>query len=313
MKNKLLVLCRDHAEFEEELHKLNLPDIEIHVPRTEDSILKVLPEVNIIFGNPPIAKHYVNKAPKLEWMQSSYAGVDALVSPDLRTDYRLTLVKDTYGPVLAEYLFAYILMFERELLENMERQKEKQWIQKEYATLDSKTLGILGAGSIGRVIANRAKGFEMRVLGFRTKADPLPDFDHMYDLDSIDSLLSESDYIVSTLPKTTKTNQLIDKNRLSQMKTTSVFINIGRGETVCEQDLIDALKTKQIKAAVLDVFQEEPLPEGHAFWSMPNVYVTPHISGYRDTGRFFEVFNDNYRRFIAGEELMYQVDFERGY
>lgn len=121
--NKLLVLTRNLAEYERILHAMALPELEIYLPRTEKEIIDLLPHVNIFLANPPIAKKYVNQAPKLVWMQSTFAGIDSMIAADLRSDYVITNVKDTYGGAMAEYVFAYILLFEREVLENIRGQR----------------------------------------------------------------------------------------------------------------------------------------------------------------------------------------------
>lgn len=313
MKNKALVLCRDPEDFEINIQNLNLPELEVHIPRTEEEILKMIADVNIIFGNPNIACKYINQATKLKWMQSSFAGIDALNAPDLKKDYLLTIVKDTYGQVMAEYVLAYILMFERQIIENIKWQSEKLWNQTASKTLDSITLGILGTGSIGSDIAKNAKNFGIRVLGFRSEKKEVEHFDKIYDQSSIGELMQQSDYVVCVLPNTKSTKNIINYDLLSKMKESAVFLNIGRGDSLVEKDLIRILAERKVKAAVLDVFKEEPLPKEHAFWTLKNVYLTPHTSGYLITDKFFKIFEENYARFNAGEDLVYKVDFDKGY
>jgi len=313
MTNTILVITRDQEEFLKILEQRNLPNAQIFAPTAMEEIEKIVPIANIFLGDPPMARRHVNTAKNLVWMQSTFAGIDLLVDPDLRTDYTLTIVKYTYGVAMAEYVLAYILMFEKELLDHITWQAEQLWNQKASSELQSSVLGIMGTGSIGQDIAKRAAVFGMKIIGYRTKNEAVDHFDEIFTQESVEEFLSQSDYVVAVLPNTSATKHLCDKKFFSQMKSQAVFMNIGRGAAVNEQDLIDALKEKRIKAAVLDVFEEEPLPTGHLFWSMPNVYITPHVSGYTVTDRIFDIFEENYRRFVAGEELQYLVNFERGY
>jgi phosphoglycerate dehydrogenase-like enzyme len=313
MKNKVLILTRDQEEFENAIRAFELPELQIFAPKTEAEIEKLIPEANIFLGVPPLAQKYVNQATRLKWMQSTFSGIDALVDDKLRSDYILTNVKDTYGEIMSEYVLAYILMFEKEILENIAHQRQKQWNQKPYRTLAEKTLGVMGTGSIGKQIGKVAKHLGMKTLGFRTNAGAVEHFDSTYTKNTLPEFLANSDYVVSILPKTPETMQLINKDTFRLMKTSAVFISIGRGDNVCEADLVTALRTQEIKAAVLDVFQEEPLPEKHVLWTLPNAYITPHVSGYYNSDKIYEIFRDNYLRFLKGEELLHRVDFEKGY
>lgn len=313
VKNTVVVLTADQKKFREKLQILKLPDLEIIVPEDPDEAHAEVTRANILLANPVIAKKYINEAKNVVWMQSTFAGIDAMNTPGLRKDYLLTNVRDLYGEAMAEYVLAYILFFEKEISENKEYQKESRWEQREARLLKDKTLCILGAGSIGRVIAETVKAFHMRTLGYRTKDEPVPFFDKMYTRENLEECLAVSDYIVSVLPKTEATDNLINSETLSFMKKSAIFINIGRGNAVNETDLILALREKRIAAAVLDVFQKEPLSPENALWSLENAYLTPHVSGYVVSGKIFEIFSENYRRFLAGKALRYRIDFTKGY
>lgn len=316
MKNKLLVLTREQDRALTIFESFNLKDLEIYAPQSDQEIEKLVGEVNIIYGIPALAKHYLSQAKKLQWLQSSFTGVDALICPDLRQDYVLTNIKSAFSAVIAEYVFAYILMFEKEIFANHQLQLSKQWGQKPYLPLKARTIGIFGTGAIGQEIARVAKTFNMKVIGLRASNNrSVENFDQIYLHDQIDDLLSEADFVVSALPSTDLTRSSINSDVFSKMKDTAVFINVGRGDAVCEEDLIKALNHKQIKAAVLDVFCEEPLPADSPLWSTDHLYVTPHISGYIDS-RYddsYQTFQENYQRFVSGQELLNIVDFQKGY
>ena len=313
MKNTVLVLGRNQEKYRTILSEMRLPDLEIFTPDTEEQILEILPKANILLANPPIACRYINNASNLTWMQSTFTGVDLMISDKLRSDYLLTNVKDAYGDAMAEYIFAYILMFEKEVLENIEAQDKKYWAQKPFFSLKGKVLGIMGTGSIGTHIAMVGKAFQMTVLGFNTSGKAGANFDITYSAANKTEFFNQCDFLVSVLPSTSATKQIISKTAFEQMKQSCVFINVGRGDVLNEADLILALKNNQIKAAVLDVFEKEPLPPEHSFWHTPNLYLTPHVSGYVVSEQIFEIFKQNYYRFISGQQLLFQVDFQKGY
>lgn len=311
-KNTVIVISRNQEEYERRLTALNLPDLEILAPRDAEGILANIERANIMLANPPLAKNYINAAKNVKWMQSTYAGVDALNAEGLRKDYVLTNIRDVYGPPLAEYAFAYILAFRKELAQNLAYQKKHEWKQRVAGMIADQTLCIVGAGSIGKEIARLGKAFGMRTIGYRTKDEPTEFFDEIYSGD-LKKCVAEGDYVVSVLPRTKNTDDVFTLDTFKAMKSSALFMNIGRGNAVVEQELVAALEKKMIARAVLDVFKEEPLPADSPLWDVENLDVTPHMAGYIFTEREFGIFKENYRRFCAGEELLYRVDFAKGY
>jgi len=266
-----------------------------------------------MLAHPGLARRYINDAVNLRWLQSTFAGVDALIGPDLRTDYILTNVKETYGAVMAEWVFAYILYFEREVRENLEAQTARVWAHHPYGSVAEKTLAIIGTGSIGRHIARVARAFGMKTIGLNTSGAPADGLDETFGPAHKSQFLQRGDYVVSVLPSTPVTRGSLDADSLAGLKPGSVFMNLGRGDALVEQDLLKVLRAGRIRAAVLDVFSIEPLPKDSPLWNEPNLYITPHVSGYSISKQIFRIFAENYRRFVAGEQLMYLVDFSRGY
>ncbi len=311
-KNTVIVITRNQEEYERRLTALGLPDLEVLAPRDEQGIQENVGRANIMLATPPLARGYINAATNVKWMQSTYAGVDALNAEGLRKDYVLTNIRDVYGPPLAEYAFAYILAFRKELAENLAYQKNHEWKQRVARMIAGQTLCIVGAGSIGKEIARLGKAFGMRTIGYRTKHEPVEFFDEIYSGD-LKKCVAEGDYIVSILPRTKNTDDVFTLDTFKAMKSSALFMNIGRGNAVAEGDLIAALKQKVIARAVLDVFKEEPLRADSSLWEVENLDITPHMAGYIFTEREFDIFKENYRRFSAGEELLYCVDFAKGY
>jgi phosphoglycerate dehydrogenase-like enzyme len=312
-QNTLLILTREQDDFHEKVKALNLPNLKILVPQNEAEIAEQIGQANIFLANPLLAYKWINKATNLEWMQSTFAGIDAINAPHLRKDYLLTNVKDTYGVVMAEYVMAYILTFHRELKHYQTQQKDKNWIQKNTHSLEGKVLGILGAGSIGKKIAKRAKAFGMKIIGYKKSPTSVEHFDEIETGEGLKNLLSQADYVINVLPNTKETIHIINGKTLQQMKSSAIFMNIGRGSAVDEKAIVRALETDQIAKAILDVFHVEPLPKDSPLWTTKNCIITPHISGYTLSNRVFEIFAENYMRFTKKEPLNYLIDLKKGY
>lgn len=314
MKQKVLILTRDQKEFKRDFDALNIENLEFIAPETEQEILQEIEDIEIIFGNPPIIKKYINKAKKVKWVQSSFAWIDALISDSLKKDYSLTNVKDVYGWIMSEYVFWYIFMFEKKILENIENQKNKIWDQYSYPTVRWKTIWIIWTWSIWKHIAKVWKTFDMKTLWFSKSGKEVNFFDEMYTQDSLDEFLKDLDYIVSILPNTKDTHHFINKTFLDQIWASTTLINVWRGDNINEKDLIQALQQWKIKNVVLDVFSVEPLPKDSPLWLMDNVIVTPHISWNTESGdEIINIFKDNYNRYIRWEKLINQIDFNKWY
>lgn len=319
-KNVLVALTTEPDEYTEKLKALNLLDLEILIPRDPRNAKAEVDRANIIIGQPPLAKLYINDAKNIRWMQSSFAGVDALTGKGMRQDYILTNIKGGYGELMAEYVLAYMLFFEREILENLEYQKKKIWKERDAVwekghagCIEGKTITLLGTGAVGKEIARKMKALGLRTLGYQTTQRSVEFFDEVFSGDGLKVCLQQADYVVNVLPKTEATTNLMNYERLSLMKPSAIFINVGRGNVIPEADLIRALNEKKIAKAVLDVFNEEPLPNDNPLWATENVYITPHLSAYVVNEMVFKAFAENYERFRQGKELLYKVDFGKGY
>ena len=311
--HKLLILSDNAPEYARHLAEFELPGLEIYVARDEQQAIPLLDQADIILGKPALTAPLLDRATKLEWLQSTFAGVEPLCASGLRADYTLTGVKDVFGPLMSEYVFAYILALERHLFTTRDNQFSQHWRAIPYRGLSEITIGICGLGSIGRAIVGTAAHFQMHVLGLSRSGSAVPAVERVFAVGDIAELAGQVDYLVVVLPDTRETRGLIDRAVLQALRPSSVLINVGRGSSVDEQALIDALRQGRLRAAVLDVFQQEPLPGDSPLWALDNVYITPHnaaVSFARDIVRIFE---RNYRRFVSAEPLQYVIDFERGY
>ena len=301
---KLLILSRDEEEYARLIRAAGLDQLEI---TTEPG------EAEIVLGEPRLARDALPHLSRLKWVQSIYAGVEPLVDPAQRRDYFLTNARDVFGELMSEYVFGYLLFFEKRILERIETQKRKQWQRPESGVLRHKTIGLLGVGSIGAHLAETAKQFKMRVRGYTRQSETSQQVDQYFHGDELVPFVQGLDYLVSVLPRTNDTDKIVDANLLGALPAHAIFINVGRGNAVDESALVEALSEGRIAAAVLDVFEQEPLPAEHPFWTTPNLYVTFHTSAISYPEDLTELFIENYRLFLAGKPLKHTVDFERGY
>ncbi|MCF8145663.1 MAG: D-2-hydroxyacid dehydrogenase [Deltaproteobacteria bacterium] len=312
-KNRVLILTRDPDPYVRLIAALDLPDLDVNACRTPREAATYVDSCNIILGEPKRIVPLMAHAGCLEWIQSAFAGVEALVAPPPRSDYVLTRVEGIFGTLMSEYVFAYILALERNLFQAHEYQKNREWSDMPYRSLTGLLLGICGLGSIGMEIARTADCFGMKVWGYRRSGEPVPGVDRVFGRSGFTEFLSGPDYVVVTLPHTMETVHIFDDTAFQAMKPSAVLINVGRGTVVSEHSLVRAVTQHRIRGAVLDVFEQEPLPKESRLWELPNVFITPHHSAISFPKDVVPIFAENYRRFTAGLPLMHVVDFKRGY
>jgi phosphoglycerate dehydrogenase-like enzyme len=249
----------------------------------------------------------------LKWVQAIYAGVERLMDPALRRDYILTNARGVFGELMSEYVFGYLLLHEKKVLDRQRAQRSKQWDRTESGVLRGRTMGLLGVGSIGSHLAGTAKHFGISVHGFTRQSEAYADVDVYYHEPQILEFAKRLDYLVSVLPRTADTNRIVNASLFDALPSHAIFLNVGRGNAVDESALVTALNEGKIAAAVLDVTEKEPLPGDHPFWTTPNLLLSFHTSAISYPENITELFVENYQRYIEGKPLKYQVDFERGY
>ncbi len=311
---ELTILSRDASLLEKEINSLGFDNIAIKqcVNHAEDIDTD---SVRILLADPDLAVKIIKQCHQLQWCQSTWAGNKPLLQSE-KQDYILTGVRGIFGEKMREYVFAYLLHFSRDIdtFRALERApQESRWMQPAPGTLHGSTLGILGAGSIAASLLPVARAFGMRVIGLNSKGTQQPDYDAMYATPEKNAFASQCDWVVNLLPDTSATTDIIDEAFLAALPENAVFINAGRGSAVDDDALLHALDTGPLRAAVLDVFKEEPLPATHPYWSHPKVWVSQHtaaISAPEDVAR---VFTGNLKKYLRGEPLDYQLDFARGY
>ncbi|MBW7472717.1 D-2-hydroxyacid dehydrogenase [Marinobacter sp. F4218] len=256
-------------------------------------------------------------ADKLQWIHATSAGVDALMFPALiKGDVVVTNARGIFDRTIAEYVLCTILMFAKDFPGSIRLQMKHQWKHRDTERAEGKQVLVVGAGSIGRQIGRLVAAAGLKPHGIaRTPRHDDPDFVKVHGNDELFEQLSHADFVVIAAPLTPQTEGLFDEKAFKAMKNTARLINIGRGPIVKTDDLITALQNGEIAGAGLDVFEEEPLPEGHPLWDMENVTMTAHMAGdFIGWKRALtDQFLENFDRWHKGEDLFNFVDKELGY
>lgn len=310
MKHKLLIYHKDAKLYDEILLK-RCPELEISSASQPEEAIDFIEKAEILltWGIPD---ELLKKAKSLKWFASLGAGNEHLVhNPFIPESVTFTKMA-VYGEMMAEYVFAYILYFLRDLPKYDRDQKERVWDPKRPHRLRGKVLGILGLGSIGKEIARRAKLFGMIVLGVKRDPESVESVDQVLSSKDLDQMIPLVDFLVNTLPLTKETYHLLGERELGLLKEGAILFNIGRGQTIDQKALIKHLKTGRMKA-VLDVFEEEPLPPENELWDMDNVILTPHVSGINIPEEICGEFVRNYEKWVRGKPLTNLVNRSKGY
>jgi phosphoglycerate dehydrogenase-like enzyme len=253
----------------------------------------------------------------LEWIHVAAAGVDTLMFADLAAaPVVVTNARGTFDRPIAEFVLASVLAHAKLLHQSHDLQAQREWQHRETRAVEGATALVVGTGAIGREIARllRAAGLEVRGAGRRpTEHDP--DLGAVVSSADLPAAVPWADYVVNATPLTAATTGLFDTSVFRAMKPTAHFVNVGRGPSVVEEDLVEALQAGRIDGASLDVFATEPLPKESALWDAPGLVVSAHMSGdvvgWRDT--LARQFVANAERWLAGEDLINVVDKELGY
>jgi phosphoglycerate dehydrogenase-like enzyme len=256
----------------------------------------------------------------VRWVHSRSAGLERTLFPELiASDVTMTNGSGVFSPSLGEFALAAILYFAKDFRRMIRNQMAGVWEPFDVLPISGKTVGIVGYGDIGRAVAARVRHLGMNVLAVKRhvsaqkNSDPL--VDQIYSPDHRIEMLSRCDYVVVAAPLNAETHGLIGEAEFAALKPSAVIINVGRGPVIEEHAMIKALSEHKIKGAALDVFAEEPLPNGHPFYKMENVLLSPHCADHTpdwldNAMRFFIT---QFERFRRGEPLLNVVDKKLGY
>ncbi|MBA3490716.1 MAG: D-2-hydroxyacid dehydrogenase [Rubrobacteraceae bacterium] len=287
-------------------------------PENEEEFLSLLSEADILYDFPNgHVGDLIQAAPKLQWVQGSMAGAGEVAQKAGLQDSAVvvTTASGIYSGPLAEFVLMAMLQHAKDLDHLRSDKAGRIWRQGAVGTLENKTLCVVGMGSIGRAIAGRARPFGMRIVGVKRTVredDEAWDYaDELYPTAELRTALGEADYVAVTLPGTPETRRLIDAEALAATRQGAYFANVGRGSVLDEAALVEALRSGHLSGAALDVFEVEPLPEESPLWDLDNVIVSAHTTDVVPdliNASQTDLFCENLRRYLAGEEVLNVLD-----
>jgi len=308
----VMILDQDASDYLPHLATLVRDGVELSTATTAASARTAWAGQPVVLGQPDLVAAVLEDLPGVRWVQSTWAGVTPLLELG-RRDFLLTGVKEVFGPQMAEYVLGVLLARELKLAERQGHQDRRSWWPADSGSLQDKTLGIMGTGSIGGCVAARAAAFGLRVIGCSRSGESVPGFERVFPIERLDEFLPLVDYLVSVLPATPGTDGLLDAQAFRLMRTHCCLVNVGRGNVIDETALEEALRQGRIAGAVLDVFRQEPLPADSPLWDTPGLTVTAHVAAKSHPPGIAHIFIENYNRYVAGQPLLHSIDFERGY
>ena len=296
------------------------PTVEFTACRSQEELAGLLdalkPQVIFAykFGPQPFPRPAFLACQSLEWLSVAFAGLDVLLPFDDAT-LTVTNASGVAATEMGHYAIAAILGLFQDFPGHYANQAARKWHYHEIRSARNATIGIVGLGRSGRVIARMARAVGLRVVACRMRAEPSAEVDRVYAHADLHQMLGTVDATVLCAPLTSLTRDLFDEKAFAAMKRGSYFVNIARGAIVREEALIDALKSGQLGGAVIDVTRTEPLPAASPLWDAPNLFITPHCSSEYDgwVSDAASMFADNLERWIEGRPLENRVRSDRGY
>jgi phosphoglycerate dehydrogenase-like enzyme len=258
--------------------------------------------------------------PRVRWVHLRSAGLDGVIFRELaESPVPLTNGRGVFSPSLGEFALAAMLYFAKDLRRMIRNQEAARWEQFDITEIVGQTVGIVGYGDIGRAVATRARAMGMRILAIKRHGPPLYNVDPLvnqfYKPEERLEMVRRAHYIVASAPLTPETRGMIGEAEFAAMLPEAVVINLGRGPVIDEPAMIRALREKRIRGAALDVFDQEPLPEGHPFYSLKNVLLSPHCADHTPdwTDRAMRFFLTQFEHYARGEPLQNAVKKNLGY
>lgn len=293
--------------------------LETSFGETAADFAAVIGEVDALITTSRVVQNYLPSAEptQLKLIFLTHAGVDSLAKGRF-IPAGVTLLNNSgaHGVKAAEYALMAVLMLANHMPLFAGQQREGRWHRKLASSVAGRRATIVGLGAIGGVIAQRLKALGLHVTGVRTRAEPHPHCDDVIATDDLDRILTATEFLVLIAPLTPQTTHLLDRRRIALLPPQAGVVNIGRGELVEQDALLDALDAGALAGAVLDVATPEPVPAGHRLWTTPNLVLTPHMSSgdpLTYIPRSLDIFLDNIEAFRAGRPLPNAVDLARGY
>ncbi|MCD5325570.1 MULTISPECIES: D-2-hydroxyacid dehydrogenase [Pontibacillus] len=314
----ILSSCKIRRDLRERLVEA-YPALTFQFTESMEEAASYLPEADVLltYGE-DLTDERIEEASKLKWIMVLSAGLDKM--PFKKIEEKGILVTNSKGihkVPMAEYAIAMLLQTARKTRLLLENEKAHEWDRGvKPVEITGKTMLVVGTGAIGQEVARLAQAFRMYTIGVSNSGAAKQYFDNVYTKDDFEAQLPEADFVISVLPSTPETKDFFKRKHFEMMKPEAVFLNMGRGDAVNNDVLLDVMEERIIYHAILDVFETEPLPGAHPFWEMGNVTVTPHSSGMSPhyQPRAMSIFEENLHTFRSGgEDLINLIDPRKGY
>jgi phosphoglycerate dehydrogenase-like enzyme len=323
MSNETILVLADPAEPQIALLKKSLAGVEIIVGNSAEVFEQAAPVATVLFnwsGSLALFRRVFGMCPNLRWVHSRSVGLERTLFPELiDSSVPLTNGAGVFSPSLGEFALGAILYFAKGFRRMIHNQMAGVWEAFDVMPVSGHHVGIIGYGDIGRAVAARVRPLGMTVLAVKRHFSPSrgadPFVEQIYSPDRRIEMLPRCDYVVVAAPLTSETRGMIGEPEFAAMKPTAVVINVGRGPVIIEEALVRALSAGRIKGAALDVFDHEPLPQGHPFYKLENVLLSPHCADHTPDwlDNAMQFFIAQFERFQKGEPLLNAVDKKLGY
>jgi phosphoglycerate dehydrogenase-like enzyme len=304
------------------LHQAH-PRVEVRIVHDPAAFAEQVRAADAVIGSRPYLKlcsAVLKPTDRLRWVQTTTAGVDQILTPELRAAEHVTItcIKGPPGPMMAEHAVLLMLALARNLPAYHKNQQQHVWRREgqDWPPLHGHTIAILGMGSSGSNLARVCQiGFGMTVLGMSRTRREHPHVDRAFDQSELLQVLPDADFVVSCLPNTPQTKHIINGAALAAMKPTAYLINVSRGALIDEAALIASLRAGAIAGAGLDVTADDPTPKDSPLWDLPNIILTPHIAteSVKLSDSVVDFWCDNVRRFAENQPLLGVMDRQAGY
>jgi D-2-hydroxyacid dehydrogenase (NADP+) len=271
-----------HAELYRDRLQAEFPELRFKLFHNAAEVSGDLSDIDvmIMFGI-EVRDWMLRDASRLKWIQSLATGVDHFLRcPSLRRDVLITSGRGVHGVPMREHVLYLMMAISRDAKRQVEDYQQHLWQRRLWTTLSGKMAVIVGTGIVGAAIGGLLQTLGMNVIGVSRTPRKANGFDEIAPIDRLRDAASKADYLINVLPAAPENSAMFDAALFAAVKPTAYYISAGRGQTVDETALIAALREHRIAGAALEVFQTEPLPPDSPFWSLPNVFITPHVGGY---------------------------------
>jgi glyoxylate/hydroxypyruvate reductase A len=290
------------------------------IEKLPNTVIEVYPNVKdnegvdfVICWKPK--KKVFEQFPNIKVIQSVGASVEHITnSQTINDDNIITrIVDEKLSNDMWEFLITIVLSELKNISSYFAQKSDRIWQQHPYKSINNTTVSILGLGSIGAYVAEKFAQIGFNVKGWSTSKKEILKVKSYSGENEFDTFLNNSDFLINLLPLTDKTKEILNKSVLQKLPKNAFLINVGRGEHLVDEDLIDLLNTSMLSGAFLDVFREEPLPKEHPFWNHSKIQITPHIASLTNVETAIDQITENYKRFLKKEELLNIVSLKKGY